>query len=114
LNSYPGAFAQIYTNLIQNSLIHGFLNMEKGNINIIVMLKNGGLEIQYRDNGKGIKEDILPNIFEPFQTSDPSKGPGLGLNIVYNLVTQKLKGTIKCENLPRKGTSFTILIQFAL
>ncbi len=108
LNSYPGAFAQIFTNLILNSLTHGFKEKEKGKISIDARKSNAELKIEYRDDGKGIPEEILPKVFDPFITSDQSKGTGLGLHIVYNLVTQKLKGTIKCDSELGKGTIMTI------
>jgi signal transduction histidine kinase len=68
------------------------------------------LKIEYRDNGKGIPDDILPNIFDPFVSSNPQKGKGLGLHIVYNLVAQKLNGSIHCESKETEGTLFKIEI----
>ena len=56
------------------------------------------LEIKYTDNGSGISKKDLPHIFEPLYTSDQNRGTGLGLNIIYNLVKQKLHGTITCES----------------
>jgi signal transduction histidine kinase len=63
-----------------------------------------------RYNGEGIPGEILPKIFDPFFTTDQSKGTGLGLNIIYNLVTQKLKGNIKCDSKEGKGTLFEISV----
>ncbi len=108
LNGYPGAIAQIYTNLISNSIIHGFKDKELGNISITVRETDEQLEIEYKDNGKGIPEAILSKVFDPFVTSDPAKGTGLGLHILYNLVTQKLNGTINCVSTPGEGAVFTI------
>ena len=110
LNSYPGVFAQILTNLVLNSLTHGFTDEMDGQIDIAVNQKDKNINIEYKDNGKGIPEDILPKIFDPFFTTDQSKGTGLGLNIVYNLVTQKLKGNICCESEIDKGVEFDISI----
>ncbi len=110
LNSYPGVFAQIITNLVINSLTHGFKIDEKGEINISAMVDNNKLKIEYSDNGKGISKDILPKIFDPFYTTNKQKGTGLGLNIVYNLITQKLNGTIKCTSQINKGVIFTIML----
>jgi len=111
LNSYPGTFAQIFTNLVLNSIAHGFKNeKKKGVIDIIVKQEAKQLQIEYKDNGVGIAQDILPKIFDPFFTTDQSKGTGLGLNIVYNLVTQKLNGTIKCESEDKKGVVFRIVV----
>ncbi|MCK4346550.1 MAG: hypothetical protein KAX05_14800, partial [Bacteroidales bacterium] len=113
LNSYPGTFAQIFTNLVLNSITHGIGDKEKGKISINVRKSNGELEIEYGDDGKGIPEEILPKIFDPFVTSDQSKGTGLGLHIVYNLITQKLKGTIKCESKTGEGVKFLIKLPLA-
>ena len=63
------------------------------------------------DDGKGIAHEDLHKVFEPFFTTKRGKGgTGLGLNIVYNLVTQKYGGSIVCESLPGKGTVFKIKI----
>jgi signal transduction histidine kinase len=108
LNSYPGIFAQIFTNLFLNSLQHGFPEKDTGTIGIQVELDKGMLKIRYTDDGAGISKKDLPHIFEPFYTSDQHRGTGLGLNIIYNLVKQKLHGTITCESEPGKGVLFVI------
>ncbi|MCK4346792.1 MAG: GAF domain-containing protein [Bacteroidales bacterium] len=109
LNSYPGAFAQIFTNLVLNSITHGFKKENvKGVIDILVKQEHKELQIEYKDNGMGISQEILPKIFDPFFTTDQSKGTGLGLNIVYNLVTQKLKGSINCESQPGQSVLFIL------
>ena len=110
INSFPGVYAQIFTNLVLNSITHGFPGEMSGQIDILVNQKDKDLKIEYKDNGKGIPEDILPKIFDPFFTTDQSKGTGLGLNIVYNLVTQKLKGSINCESEEKKGLVFRIVV----
>lgn len=108
LNSYPGVFAQIFTNLFINSIQHGFHKTDTGLIRIIATKDNGRLKIHYSDDGAGISRKDMPHIFEPFYTSDQHRGTGLGLNIVYNLVKQKLHGTISCESEQGTGTSFII------
>ena len=110
LNSYPGVYAQIFTNLLLNSLQHGFHKRDKGTICVKANMDKELLEIQYTDNGSGISKKDLPHIFEPFYTSDQQHGTGLGLNIVYNLVKQKLHGTITCESEPGKGVLFKIVV----
>jgi signal transduction histidine kinase len=110
LNSYPGAFAQIFTNLILNSIVHGFHERERGTVTIGVSSTGKMLHIEYRDNGNGISKKDLPHIFEPFYTSDEHKGTGLGLNIIYNLIRQKLHGSITCESEPGTGVLFKIEI----
>ena len=67
--------------------------------------------MNYSDNGKGIKEEHLPRIFEPFFTTERGKsGSGLGLHLVYNLVTQKLGGKISCKSIVNRNTSFYIIV----
>ncbi|MBN1790400.1 MAG: hypothetical protein JW830_07890 [Bacteroidales bacterium] len=110
LNSYPGAFAQIFTNLIINSIVHGFHERDRGTVNIGVSSTGKMLHIEYRDDGHGIAKKDLPHIFEPFYTSDERKGTGLGLNIIYNLIRQKLHGNITCESEPGTGVLFKIEI----
>jgi len=108
LNSFPGVYAQIFTNLLLNSLQHGFHKKDTGTIGIKAYINKELLKIQYTDDGEGIHEKDLPHIFEPFYTSGQHRGTGLGLNIIYNLVKQKLHGTINCESEPGKGVLFMI------
>jgi PAS domain S-box-containing protein len=107
--SYPGALSQILTNLIINSLIYGFEGIESGKIKISGSLKNTNVSILYSDNGVGMKKKIVKQIYEPFFTTKRNfGGSGLGMNIVFNLVTQRLNGKISCESAPGFGTSFNI------
>ncbi|MFW5800324.1 MAG: ATP-binding protein, partial [Spirochaetota bacterium] len=112
INSYPSAYYQIISNLVLNSIIHGFEDIKIGEINIDVTKKENNIILEYRDNGKGIDENIITKIFDPFFTTKRGVGgTGLGLNIVYNTVTQTLKGTIECYNLDEKnGVKFTLYI----
>ncbi len=110
VNSFPGTFAQIFTNLLLNTFTHGFHDREKGTVNISVFNNNDTLRLEYQDDGAGISRMDLPHIFEPFYTSDQRKGTGLGLNIVHNLVEQKLHGNISCDSEPGKGVIFRIEI----
>jgi signal transduction histidine kinase len=108
VDSYPGVFSQIFTNLALNSLVHGFSDLKEGEIQIKAEKTGTELQIEYRDNGKGIPEENLPRIFEPFFTTSKSSGSGLGLHIVYNLVHRKLNGKITCKSESGKGAIFTI------
>ena len=109
LDSYPGAIAQILTNLVANSLLHGFENRQRGHIRIAVRAEPGRVELAYSDDGRGIAPEYLPRIFDPFFTTKRGVGgSGLGLHIVYNLVTQKLGGTIQVASEPGSGARFTL------
>lgn len=109
----PGVIAHIFTNLILNSLIHGFENRHEGLITITVELEDSKLRVYFWDNGKGMSKEVQSKIFEPFYTTKRGAGgSGLGMNIVYNLVVQKLKGTISCSSEIGKGTMFTVLANF--
>jgi len=109
--SFPGAFSQIFTNLIINSLIHGFSSKDHGEIKIEVHNKARAVEMVYQDNGCGMSPETLKMIFDPFFTTNRSEGgTGLGMHITYNLVTQSLKGEIKGDSSLGKGTKFIIRI----
>lgn len=115
IDSYPGAFAQIITNLIMNSLTHGYEKGQSGSIfiNIDVPAESEEFIIKFTDDGKGIGEDDLKKIFDPFFTTKRGDGgTGLGLNIVFNIITQTLQGSIICESKEGKGASFIINLPF--
>ena len=109
LNSYPGAIAQIITNLITNSIHHAFANTIEKKIQLQLEQTPEWITLHYRDNGCGIADEIRPKIFEPFfTTARRTGGSGLGLSIVYNLVTQKLGGEIVIDADQSSGAAFTI------
>jgi len=110
VNSFPGTYSQIFTNLLLNTFTHGFYESEKGTVTISAMKDKNLIKFEYLDDGIGISRKDLPHIFEPFYTSDQHRGTGLGLNIVHNLVKQKLHGNISCESEPGKGVLFRIEI----
>ncbi len=106
---YAGAFGQVITNLVINSINHGFKDLIEKNISIEVIDKEDFLEIIYKDDGVGIAKENISKIFEPFFTTS-KEGSGLGLSIVYNIVTQKLKGTISVDSVLNNGVKFSIKI----
>ncbi|MCL2791768.1 MAG: PAS domain S-box protein [Spirochaetaceae bacterium] len=109
IESMPGALSQIITNLVMNSLTHGFEGIESGEIKIDVDIDNDKAVLRYNDNGIGMDEDTKDKIFDPFFTTKRgSGGSGLGMHIVYNLVTQSLRGSLLLETSPGKGVSFEI------
>lgn len=109
VDSKPGPLNQILINLIMNSLIHAFEHIEKGQILIQVKINDGRCYIHYEDNGAGVPEHIKKRIFDPFVTTKRGEGgSGLGMHLVYNLVTQALNGKISLESSLGQG----VLIDF--
>jgi signal transduction histidine kinase len=109
LDSYPGTFAQIVTNLVMNSLVHAYEPGDTGQLVFVLKQKDSRFIFEYSDDGRGIPKEHLAKIFDPFFTTRRGQGgSGLGLHIIYNLVTQKLAGTIRCESEMGRGTRFII------
>ncbi len=109
ISSYPGALAQIVTNLLMNSLQHAYAPDDPGEIRIVAEKKENLLEIHYSDDGRGMEPAVLSRIFEPFFTTRRgSGGTGLGLYVVYNIINRQLKGSIDCKSKLGHGTEFTI------
>jgi signal transduction histidine kinase len=111
IEAKAGPINQIMMNLIMNSIIHGFEFKQQGRIEIFVDLISGDkINIRYCDNGKGIPEPLLKRIFDPFVTTKRGQGgSGLGMHLVYNLVTQALNGSISINSEENKGVEFNIL-----
>jgi signal transduction histidine kinase len=109
INSYPGALSQVITNLIMNSLRHAYPEDKAGTLHFDITEDNHLVKIVYSDDGSGIPAQHLGKIFEPFFTTARAQGgTGLGLHIVYNLVTQKLQGTIQVQSEVGMGTTFIL------
>lgn len=109
LNSFPGAFSQILNNLIMNSIVHGFQGIEMGTITVNICRQEKNILFIYQDNGRGMQKEEKEKVFDPFFTTMRGKGgTGLGMSIVFNLITQTLKGSIDCESSPGKGVVFTL------
>ncbi|WP_170246345.1 sensor histidine kinase [Colwellia hornerae] len=111
IKSKPGPINQIIINLIQNSINHGFDDRDHGEITIKISITSDMLTIDYQDDGRGIEPSIINKVFEPFTTTKRgSGGSGLGLHLVYNLVTQALGGKISFSSEIEKGVNFKIII----
>jgi signal transduction histidine kinase len=111
ITTYPGVWFQVFANLAGNSVKHGFKDLESGNIIVEVIKRTENtIQIIYQDNGHGINEGVLRKVFDPFFTTNRSQGSGLGLSIVYSLVTQKLKGVITASNATHGGAKFVITV----
>ncbi|MCB0183570.1 MAG: hybrid sensor histidine kinase/response regulator [Caldilineaceae bacterium] len=109
LESYPGAFSQVITNLVINSITHAFPTGETGTLHFAWRQDADLLRFSYADNGCGIPSHAVHQIFDPFfTTARGSGGTGLGLHIVYSLVTKKMGGKIYCESPGDRGTRFSI------
>jgi signal transduction histidine kinase len=109
VDGYPGALAQIVTNFIGNSLMHAFPGENQGDMEIEVTEEGADVTMRYRDNGVGIEPANLGRVFDPFFTTRRgSGGSGLGLHVVYNLVTQRLGGTVTVRSEPGRGVEFAV------
>jgi len=110
LDTVAGALAQVVTNLVINSLVHAFPDGRSGRILLRVRDgAEGSVEIDCEDDGVGVPADLRKKIFEPFFTTRrDSGGTGLGLHIVYNLVTTVLGGSIGVEEAPAGGSRFRL------
>ena len=105
----PGILSQIITNLVINSLIHGFENIDQGTIELIFEKNESELHLIYKDNGVGIPEENLKNVFKPyFTTKRHQGGTGLGLHIIYALIVDQLSGQIEVKSKTGEGVRFDI------
>ncbi len=114
INSTPGSFSQIITNMIINSIIHGFKNYESdkiGNIVIGAYIEDDILYFEYKDDGLGLNNKHLNKLFEPFFTTNRDNGgSGLGTHILHNIIVENLKGEIKAFSEPNRGLLYKITI----
>lgn len=109
IESKAGPLNQILYNLLTNSLEHAFAHSDNGHIFIVVTESQHAISILYRDDGIGIPEHLGKRIFDPFVTTKRGNGrTGMGLHLVYNLVTQILGGTIQLVQDGQPGSEFVI------
>ena len=109
INNYPGSWAQIFTNFIQNTLIHAYDVQSEGKVELNFYTKDSRLIFEFIDDGKGMCPESIDKIFEPFYTTNRANGgSGLGMNVVFNIVQQKMFGTISVESQINEGTKFVI------
>ena len=112
IDGYPGAYGQILTNLFLNAATHAFANGRAGAIRISAKPRGiEDVEIIFADNGAGMTPEVQRQAFDPFFTTRRNDGgTGLGLHIVYNLVTQQLGGRMMLESRLGQGTTFRIIM----
>ena len=109
IRSAPGIIAQVVTNMIMNSIIHGFEHKDSGIINLHVKEEDEDVVITYQDDGCGLNAGQLDRLFDAFFTTKRGQGgSGLGTHIMYNLVTQALDGQIDAFSEPGKGLRYEI------
>ena len=110
LESYPGAVSQIVTNMLMNSLVHGFEEREQaGTIAIRAALDGDVVAFSYADDGAGMDSDTLDKLFDPFFTTKRGNGgSGLGAHILYNLVTGPLGGSVRVQSAPGEGLRYEL------
>ncbi|MFA9216455.1 MAG: ATP-binding protein [Sphingomonadaceae bacterium] len=111
-DSYPGGLYQILNNLINNALKHGFEQRAHGTITIRASAEADGMvQLDFGDDGIGMSDEVLRHVFDPFFTTKMGQGgTGLGMNIVYNIVTGALGGRITIDSTPGSGTVVRMLL----
>ncbi|AZP11834.1 ABC transporter substrate-binding protein [Undibacterium parvum] len=113
MDSYPGYLEQILSNLVMNSLHHGFNASKSGHILISAQQLIDSVELVYQDDGLGIAKELQHRVFEPFYTTKLGQGgSGLGLSIVYNLTHAIFKGKVQLES--EAGHGLRIVFNFPL
>jgi signal transduction histidine kinase len=112
IDGYPGAYGQILTNLFLNAAYHAFPDGRSGAISVLAKPRGSDdVEIIFSDNGVGMTPDVQRQAFDPFFTTRRNEGgTGLGLHIVYNLVTQQLGGRMMLDSRLGQGTTFRIIM----
>jgi signal transduction histidine kinase len=112
INSYPGPYGQVLTNLLHNSVTHAFPDRKRGTVCITVRAARlDDVEILFSDDGCGMSPDVKRQAFNPFFTTRRNQGnTGLGLHVVYNIVVNRLGGQINLHSSPGVGTKFQIIL----
>jgi PAS domain S-box-containing protein len=112
VNSYPGSYGQVLTNLFLNSVTHAFADGNAGTIDIRVRAAGeDGIEILFADDGCGMDFNVRRQAFNPFFTTRRDQGcTGLGLHIVHTIVTQRFGGTISLDSEPGEGTTVRMVV----
>ena len=111
MDSYPGSYGQVLTNLFLNSVVHAFPDGRSGNVTVEARQVRDDVDIFVSDDGVGMSEETQRRAFDPFFTTRRGEGgTGLGLHIIFNLVTQQLGGRLAFESRPGWGTRFRITL----
>lgn len=116
VDSYPGAWGQVVTNLFMNAVMHAWPDGQPGGVMTLTgrRLYGGQVEIVFADDGVGMSAEVARRAFEPFFTTRRGTGgSGLGLHIVYNIVNHRLGGRISLDTGPGRGCIFRMVIPLA-
>jgi signal transduction histidine kinase len=104
----PGALAQVFTNLVENSIHHGYEG-EGGHVDVHLKGTDNSILWTYRDHGRGMTPETAARAFEPFFTTRRHQGgTGLGLHVLHNLIANALGGTVTLDTAPGVGVTVTI------
>jgi len=112
MNSYPGPYGQVLTNLVLNASVHAFPEGAGGSVHIAAQASGRDkVEVLFSDDGCGMSPEVRRQVFDPFFTTRRDQGStGLGLHIVHNIVTNRLGGRINLETKPGAGTKIRIIV----
>jgi len=111
MDSYPEAIDQMFSNLIDNAIVHGFADRGHGTIKIEASIEREHVRIIFKDNGCGMVDEVRAHVFDPFFTTRLGHGQsGLGMSVCYNLVTNLLGGSIDVASTPGKGCVYVIVL----
>jgi signal transduction histidine kinase len=112
MDSYPGPFGQVLSNLAVNAMTHAFSGGETGNIDVSIRaVDHGHVELLFADDGRGMAPDVERRAFDPFFTTRRHDGAsGLGLHIVHSIVVDRLGGQLRLESQPGAGTRFQLIL----
>jgi PAS domain S-box-containing protein len=112
MNSYPGSYGQVITNLFLNSVTHAFPDGKRGTIDIKVRaFGKDGVAVHFSDDGCGMSPNVRRQAFDPFFTTRRDLGcTGLGLHIVHNIVTNRLGGSLSLDSEPGVGTKIQMML----
>jgi signal transduction histidine kinase len=112
MNSYPGPYGQVLTNLFLNSVAHAFPDGKGGTVDIEVRASGKDhVEVVFSDDGCGMSLDVRRQAFDPFFTTRRDQGgTGLGLHIVHSIVTNCLGGRLHLDSEPGAGTRIQLLL----
>ena len=112
MNSYPGPYGQVLTNLVLNSAVHAYPDDARGTVHIAAQASGKhNVEVLFSDDGCGMSPEVTRQVFDPFFTTRRDQGStGLGLHIGHNIVTNRLGGRINLETRPGAGTKIRIIV----